>query len=117
MTLRTGLASLAAAALVLSACQTTAASRTAAVDLSDPATRAAVAQALATALKRGRVDLGPTITAATSVVSVLPPPLGPYETHATAMPITFDIVWRDGQCIAVSRDKSTVARLPVDCRN
>lgn len=87
------------AALGLSACQTRAGAspdQPASVDLSVPETRAGVSAALATALNLGRVELGVTQVPQTSTVTVLPPPLGPHETHSPAVPIRFDIIRRKG---------------------
>jgi hypothetical protein len=101
--------------LALAACQSTAAVRAPAmVDLNDPATKAAVTSALAQAVDKARIELGASDGA---TVSVLPPPLGPYETHSTAQPIRFDIVSEDGQCLAVRRDTQQTYALPgVTCR-
>ncbi|ESQ91323.1 hypothetical protein ABAC460_07080 [Asticcacaulis sp. AC460] len=88
--------------LALAACQSTAAVRApATVNLDDPATKTAVASALAQAVGKARIELGASNGA---TVTVLPPPLGPYETHSTAQPIRFDIVIEDGECLAVRRD-------------
>ena len=109
----------AAAFLVsLSACQTTAgSSMTASVDLGDAATRSAVIAALATAVGRARIELGPTNDAETSVISVLPPKPGPYEMNSTARPISFDIAQRDGHCVAVRHDTGAEYDLPdVTCK-
>ena len=104
-------------ALGLSACQTVAGSRSATVDLGDPTTRAAVEAALARAVGRARVELGPSRSDTTSTVTVLPPPPGPYETHAMALPVQFDIVSEDGHCVAIRRDTKDAYDLPgVDCR-
>lgn len=102
---------LVALVLGLSACQTGAgqsAETVATVDLSVPETRAAVSAALAKALNRGRVELGVTASDQTSTVTVLPPPLGPHETHSTAVPIRFDIIRRKGECIALRADDGSV---------
>lgn len=104
-------------ALGLSACQTVAGTQPATVDLDDPASRQALESALGRAVGRARVELGPSQSANTSSISVLPPPLGPYETHSMALPITFDIVSDDGHCLAVRRDTKDVYDLPgVTCR-
>lgn len=98
--------------LCLTACQTVAGTASATVDLSDPATRAAVTSALASAVGRARVELGPTNSPQTSSISVLPPRPGPYETNSTARPIHFDLIWHDGHCVAVRRDTGTPYDLP-----
>lgn len=104
-------------ALGLSACQTVAGRQVATVDLDDPASRQALENALGRAVGRARVELGRSQSANASSVSVLPPRLGPYETHSMALPITFDIVSEDGRCLAVRRDTKDVYDLPgVTCR-
>ncbi len=108
-------------ALGLSACQTVAGSRSATVNLDDPATHAAVEAALARAVGRARVELGPPRSGTTSTVTVLPPPPGPHETHAMALPVTFDIVSEDGpeddrHCVAIRRDTKDAYDMPgVEC--
>lgn len=98
--------------LILSACQTLAGSQVATVDLGDTATRAAVTSALAQAVNRAHVELGPTDADETSVLTVLPPPLSPLETNSTAVPIRFDIVRRGGKCFAVRSDTKAAYELP-----
>ncbi len=103
---------MAALALGLSACQTSAgqsgADQAATIDLSVADTRVALSAALAKALNRGRVELGVTASDLTSTVTVLPPPLGPHETHSTAIPIRFDIIRRKGKCLALRADDGSV---------
>jgi len=100
--------------LSLGACQTLADAGTGAatVNLGDPDTRAAVTQALARAVGRARVELGPTDKPDTAVITVLPPRPGPYETNSLAMPVRFDIGRRDGECVAVRHDNGQIAPLP-----
>lgn len=90
-------------ALALSACQTLAASQTATVNLRDPATASAVQVALAKAMNRAYVALS-VADGDTSTITVLPPPLGPYEDRSTALPVHFDIVIDNGKCLAVRQD-------------
>ncbi|EGF91693.1 hypothetical protein ABI_01230 [Asticcacaulis biprosthecium C19] len=101
--------------LALTACQSTAAVRApATVDLSDPTTKTAVTSALAQAVGKARIELG---ASDGSTITVLPPPLGPHESHSTAQPIRFDIVIEDGVCLAVRRDTQQAWPLPgVTCR-
>ena len=104
--------------LALSACQTVAGTQVATVDLGDPNTRAALQAALARAVGRARVELGPSASASTSSVTVLPPPLGPHETHSMALPVPFDIVSEGGRCLAVRRDTKETYDLPgVTCES
>lgn len=100
--------------LLLSACQTLAADGAAVADLTDSRTHAQVAEALARAVGRAHVELGPSDG---TVVTVLPPPIGPYETNSPAMPIRFDIEKRGDTCVAVRHDTGKVIALPgVSCR-
>lgn len=104
--------------LALSACQTVAGTQVATVNLDDPATRQALQSALAHAMGRAQVELGPSQSAHTSSVSVLPPALGPHETHSMALPIMFDIISENGHCLAIRRDTKEVHHLPgVTCRS
>ncbi|MDC7682007.1 hypothetical protein PQU92_01895 [Asticcacaulis sp. BYS171W] len=98
------------AACLLSGCQT-AAAVPARIDLSDPATQISVTTALAKAVGRARIELGP-VDPDGRVITVLPPPPGPLETHATAVPIRFDIVREGGTCYAVRQDTKTRVSLP-----
>lgn len=103
--------------LGLSACQTVAGTQPATVNLDDPASRQALESALGHAIGRAGVKLGPSQSANTSSVSVLPPPLGPHETHSMALPVIFDIISENGRCLAVRRDTNDVYDLPgVTCR-
>ncbi|MBP2157764.1 MULTISPECIES: hypothetical protein [Asticcacaulis] len=116
--MRQGLATSLIVMLGLSACQTVAGTQAATVNLDDPATRQALQSALARAVGRGRIELGPSASANTSSVTVLPPPLGPRETHSMALPVQFDIVSEDGHCLAVRRDTKDIYDLPgVTCQS
>jgi len=100
--------------LLLSACQTLAADGPATVDMTDARTHAQVAEALAKVLGSAHIELGPSDG---TVVTVLPPPIGPYETNSPAMPIRFDIEKRGDTCVAVRHDTGKAYALPgVDCR-
>ena len=94
--------------LSLAACQTMAGagavSERATVNLGEPATRAAVTEVLARAVGRARIELGPTDGPLTAIITVLPPPPGPYETNSMAMPVRFDIELREEGCVAVRHD-------------
>ena len=97
------IACLLALPLTLAACQTLAASQPATVDLSDPRTRSAVRAVLAKAVGNARAELGAS-DGRTSVITVLPPPPGPYEDRSTAMPIRFDVMRQGGRCVAIRHD-------------
>ena len=90
--------------------------RPARLSSTDTATLSSLKAALSIALKRANIELAPIDLDTSSVVSVLPPPLAPHETHSLAMPITFDLVLRSDGCYAVRQDDETDAFLDgVDC--
>jgi hypothetical protein len=70
----------------------------------DAATMTAVRNVLATALGRTRFELGPEDMATSTIVSVLPPPLGPYDTRSSAVPVIFDIKKDATGCTLVARE-------------
>ena len=87
------------------------------LEATDAATLAALKDALAAALGRATVELGPEDLSASGAVSVLPPPAGPYEDRSLAMPVMFDLMIRDGACVAVRRETGLTVPLPgVRCR-
>lgn len=103
------------APLLLSACQTLAADGAASIDMTDAHTRTLVAETLARAVGRAHVDLGPSDG---RVVTVLPPPIGPYETSSPAMPIPFDIEKHGDACVAIRRDTGKAYPLPgIGCQS
>ncbi|MGZ3297603.1 MAG: hypothetical protein ACXU8O_01200 [Asticcacaulis sp.] len=81
------------------------------VNMNDPSTRAAVTAVLAQAVHRRSVELGPT-SPDTAVLTVLPPPPGPYETNSPVMPIRFLIVLEGRKCRAVREDTKDSFDLP-----
>lgn len=92
------------------ACQTLPAGR-ATVNLEAPETRAVVMSVLARAVHRAHIELGPA-DADASVITVLPPPLGPLETNSPAMPVRFGIETHNGVCRAVRQDTKEAFDLP-----
>ncbi|MBL8551068.1 MAG: hypothetical protein JNJ73_13865 [Hyphomonadaceae bacterium] len=103
--------------LALWACQSAPAETQAVLVSSDAATMEKVRDALADAMGRARVELGPGDLTLTSRVSVLPPPLGPHETRSLAAPTQFDLVLRNGACYAVRADTGAEHALTgVACR-
>ncbi|MFP1131605.1 hypothetical protein [Asticcacaulis sp. W401b] len=106
-------------ALGLVGCQTMAAGKAvpASVDLSDPQTVSRLKAALAPVIGRANIEFGPSAAAQTTLLGVLPPPLGPLETHSTAVPTVFDVVLKDGKCLAVRHDTGVETELKgVTCR-
>jgi hypothetical protein len=70
----------------------------------DEATMGRVRAVLAQALGRTRIEMGPENLAVSTSLSVLPLPLGPYDTRSPATPAIFDIVIEQGACKLVARD-------------
>ncbi|ADU14345.1 hypothetical protein [Asticcacaulis excentricus] len=106
-------------ALGLVGCQTMAAGKAvpASVDLSDPQTVSRLKSALAPVIGRAHIEFGPSAASQPTMLSVLPPPLGPLETHSTALPAIFDVVIKDGKCLAVRHDTGAETELKdVTCR-
>lgn len=87
------------------------------LDPADDAALSALRAALAQALGRSSVQLGPYEPGVSTAVTVLPPPPGPLEGNSPALPIVFDLVLRDGACVAVRRDRAQSVVLPgIACR-
>lgn len=83
-----------------------------------PETVAAVTQALADAVGRAQVELGPVDFATDTSVSVLPPRPGPLEGNSTAVPEVFDIRLMDGDCYVQDRASGELYPLTgVTCRS
>jgi len=117
--MRLRLTSLIGLGLLTGGCQTMAPAHAvpASVDVSDPQTLSHLKAALAPAVGRANIEFGPSAAARTTTLGVLPPPLGPLETHSTALPILFEVVIKDGKCLAVRRDTGTEVELTgVTCR-
>jgi hypothetical protein len=113
---RTALACAAIGLAMMGACQTMPADGPALLSMGDRASLDALRSGLASALGRPHVTLGADDPTTASAVSVLPPPLGQYETRSLAMPTVFDLAFRDGACVAIQRDTGTVHQLPgVSC--
>lgn len=86
------------------------------VNLSDPHVRDRLSSQLGSVVGRAKVELGPLGAGWSSVVTVLPPRPGTYETHSPAMPEPFDIVLRDGICMAIRRSTGEAFKLEAGCR-
>ncbi|MCA8902272.1 MAG: hypothetical protein KDA53_13605 [Hyphomonas sp.] len=106
MTGRRLLAGLAAGTALLTgaACQTHDPMTPARLETTDTENVAALESALAAAMGRAKVEIGVADLAVATRVSVMPPPLGEYETHSVAMPVQFDIMLEDGACALVRVD-------------
>ncbi len=100
-----------------SGCQTQDTVYPAVLHSTDEASMAKLRAALAEAMGRARVEIGPGDLTQSSTVSVLPPPLGPNETHSTATPTQFDIVMRGDACFLQRRDTEQIYPLDTQlCR-
>lgn len=71
---------------------------------SDGATMTIVRETLAKAVGRPRIELGPENLATSTIITVLPPPLGLYDTRSLAVPSVFDIKIQGGTCVLIARD-------------
>jgi hypothetical protein len=91
--------------------------RPAEVDLADPEVSASLKVTLGAAVGRAKVELGPQGAGWSSVVTVLPPAPGPYETHSTVMPDPFDIIVSENRCTAIRRSTGDAYELKVACRS
>jgi hypothetical protein len=99
-----------------SACQTAAAAP-AVLTRADDATMDRLKTALAKAVGRPQIELGPGDPTQTSVLSVLPPRPGPLEDRSLAKPTIFRLEIAGKDCTAIRED--TGARVPlvgVECR-
>jgi len=108
-----------ALALGSAACQTTAQIPVRAAVLLDDSQQAIVAiqSTLEPVLQQGRVNLGPSDLTRDSVITVLPPPPGPYEGNSPAMPRYFELVTDGKHCFLRERGARELHALAgVNCR-
>jgi len=92
-------------------CQTVEPQRPAVLAAGDAENLSGLRAALARAMNRALVELGPGDPTESPTVSVLPPPLGPHEDRSVALPTAFDLVLRGDACFAVRRDTGEVFEL------
>ena len=81
-----------------------------------PDTMGTLKATLAEAMGRASVELGAGNPAETSMITVLPPPLGPMETASTAMPTQFDLMKRGETCMVVHSETGEEHLLDLPCR-
>jgi hypothetical protein len=80
-------------------------------------TIATITEVLGKVTGQGRVKLGPGDPTKESLITVLPPPPGPYEGNSPAMPTYFELVTDGKACYLRERDRATLHPLPgVVCR-
>ncbi|MBN02797.1 hypothetical protein [Ponticaulis sp.] len=60
---------------------------------------------------RANVELGADDPLATPVVTILPPPAGPFEGNNPALPTSYGLELRDGACVLVDQDGTMVRTL------
>lgn len=105
-------------ALMAGGCQSVAAPAPAVLTRADPATMERLKAALAGAMGRSQIELGPGDATQSSVITVLPRPAGPLDTHSLAMPTTFRLELQGKTCTLVRADTGArVALGGVDCRS
>ncbi len=92
------------AALTTGACQSKPSRTYAALATTDSQTMGVVKSALARAMNRANIEIGPGDLTKTSVISVLPPKPGPNESRSTVRPTQFDIMMQGSACFVVRRD-------------
>jgi hypothetical protein len=97
-------------ATVLGACQSVAVP--AVLTTADPPAMERLKAALAKALGRASVELGPGDPTQTPLISVLPPPPGPQEDRSPARPTIFRLEIEGSACVLVREDNA--ARIPLD---
>lgn len=103
--------------LCLSSCQTAGARTPAILENTDETTLSRVKSVLSDAVGRAQIRLGPEDLSTSSTLTVLPPRLGPNETHSVAMPVVFDLMTNGRSCFAVRRDTGADYRLDgVTCK-
>ena len=98
--------------VALSACQSASTARPAVLSSDDPADLTKLKTALASAVGRAQIELGPNDPTLSSTISVLPPPPGPLETHSLAKPISFSLLKMGARCLLVRLD--TNESFPLD---
>lgn len=77
----------------------------------------ALKSALSSTLDRATIELGAGDPTVDPRIAVLPPPLSEHEDRSPARPTMFDLVIRDGTCIAIQSDTQVETSLPgVTCR-
>lgn len=92
------------ALIACSACQTQATMTPASLSTADAENVDALKATLASAMGRASVEIMETDLTSATYVSVLPPPLGEFETHSLAMPVLFDIMMEGKSCLLVRQD-------------
>jgi len=99
------------------ACQTDSGARPAVLADPQPGALDEVRRAASVLVGRARVELGAGDLQRQSVVGVLPPPLGPHETHSLARPDQLNIVLMGSGCYLVHPETGQAEGLAgVDCR-
>jgi hypothetical protein len=102
--------------LAAQACATSRATVPARLDRPTAATIAQVKVALAKAMGKARIELGPIDYATSTSLFVLPPPPSLYETRSLATPTVFDIKRQGQTCLLVRRESGqTIALDGVAC--
>lgn len=108
---------IAASAALLGGCQHTPVETPAVLTDASDANISALKSALSEALGRSRVELGAGDPTVEPQVAILPPPLGTHEDRSPAKPSLFNLLMRDGICIAVETDtRAETVLTGVTCR-
>jgi hypothetical protein len=92
-----------ALAQALNGCASTKLDQLAMIETKSAATDTAIIAILRQAMGTQNISLGPRDGDLASVVTVLPPALGRYETRSVALPELFDVIKRKNDCYLVRR--------------
>jgi hypothetical protein len=109
--------SAAAAAAALAGCQSVGGPVPAVLSSSDAATIDRLKTALASAMGRAQVELGPGDPTQSPTVSVLPRPVGPPDDRSLAVPTVFRLEIEGGECFVVREENGARTRIDgAQCR-
>ncbi len=103
--------SLLISAAALAGCQSMSGPVPAVLSSSDPAAIERLKTALASAMGRAQVELGPGDPTQSPTVSVLPRPVGPPDDRSLSVPTVFRLEMEGGECFAVREENGARTRI------
>lgn len=95
----------------LAGCQSISGPVPAVLSSSDPAEIARLKTALASAMGRAQVELGPGDPTHSPTLSVLPRPIGPPDDRSLVLPTIFRLEMEGGECFVVREENGTRTRI------
>ncbi len=98
-------------AAALTACQSVGGSVPAVLSSSDPASLERLKTALASAMGRSQVELGPGDPTQSPTVSVLPRPIGPPDDRSLSVPTIFRLEIEGSECFVVREENGSRTRI------